>query len=262
MRNLLVASLCFIAFSTFAQQSTVALDYFFNNEYKKNTNGTLERFHYIWEDTSINGYSIWAKHFADRNILPTQITTAPNNKSLKAADIFIISDPDNAKEATNPNYMTAEYAEIISNWVKKGGVLVMLTNDSANADLSHFNLLANKFGIHFTDKVRNSVIKDISVGKIIVPTQHDIFKKAKTLYLKGISTIEVQSPAKMEVADKGDIIMASAKYGKGTVFAIGDPWIYNEYIVNYRLNDTFQNGIAAIEFTDWLIAQIPAKSKK
>lgn len=262
MRNLLIAYFLLLAFSTSAQQRTVALDYFFNNEYKKASNGTLERFHYIWEDTSINGYSIWAKHFTNRNILPTKITTAPTNKSLKEADIFIISDPDNAKEATNPNYMTAEYAPIIAKWVEKGGVLVMLTNDSANADLSHFNLLADQFGIHFTDKVRNSVIKDISVGKIMVPAQHDIFKTAKTLYLKGISTIEVQSPAKMVVEDKGDIIMASAKYGKGTVFAIGDPWIYNEYIVNYRLNDTFQNGIAAVEFTDWLIAQIPVKSKK
>jgi unsaturated rhamnogalacturonyl hydrolase len=262
MRKLLIALFCFLTFETIAQQRTVALDYFFNNEYTKNSNGTVERFHYIWEDTSINGYSIWAKHFSDRHILPTKMISAPTNKSLKEADIFIIADPDNAKEATNPNYMTAEYAATIATWVKKGGVLVMLTNDSANTDLSHFNLLANKFGMHFTDKVRNSVIKDISVGKIMVPTPHDIFKTAKTLYLKGISTIEVQSPAKMEVEDKGDIIMASAKYGKGTVFAIGDPWIYNEYIVNYRLNDTFQNGIAAIEFTDWLIAQIPAKSKK
>jgi unsaturated rhamnogalacturonyl hydrolase len=53
--------------------------------------------------------------------------------------------------------------------------------------------------------------------------------------------------------------MATAKYGKGTVFAIGDPWIYNEYIVNDRLNASFQNGTAAIELTEWLIAQIPVK---
>lgn len=61
----------------------------------------------------------------------------------------------------------------------------------------------------------------------------------------------------MVLEDNGDIVMANTKYGKGTVFAIGDPWIYNEYIVKDRLNASFQNGTAAIELTDWLIAKIP-----
>ena len=153
--------------------------------------------------------------------------------------------------------MTEEAVKVIANWVKQGGVLVMMTNDSANAELPHFNLLAAAFGMHFTDKVRNSVIKDISVGKVMVSENQDVFKTARTLYLKGISTITVTGNAKAVVEDKGDIIMASAKYGKGTVFAIGDPWIYNEYIVNDRLSAEFQNGLAAKEFTDWLIQQIP-----
>ena len=91
----------------------------------------------------------------------------------------------------------------------------------------------------------------------MVSENQDVFKTARTLYLKGISTITVTGNAKAVVEDKGDIIMASVKYGKGTVFAIGDPWIYNEYIVNDRLSAEFQNGLAAKEFTDWLIQQIP-----
>ncbi|MCF8340016.1 MAG: hypothetical protein K9I82_03495 [Chitinophagaceae bacterium] len=75
--------------------------------------------------------------------------------------------------------------------------------------------------------------------------------------MKGITTIEIKTPAKMVLEDNGDIIMANTKFGKGTVFAIGDPWIYNEYIVKDRLNASFQNGTAAIELTDWLIAKIP-----
>jgi unsaturated rhamnogalacturonyl hydrolase len=49
--------------------------------------------------------------------------------------------------------------------------------------------------------------------------------------LKGITTIEIKTPAKMVLEDNSDIIMANTKFGKGTVFAIGNPWIYNEYIV-------------------------------
>lgn len=237
----------------FAQQKTVTLDYFFNNEYKKNRDSVMERFHYTWEDSSLNGYYIWGALFKINGVNTNRLETAPTSQALKATSIYIITDPDNQKESPSPNYMTDEYVKVIADWVKQGGVLVLLANDSANAELPHFNKLADAFGIHFTDKVRNSVIKDISVGRIIVPDNHEIFKTAKVLYLKGISTLTVKYPAKAILEDKGDIIMATAKFGKGTVFAVGDPWIYNEYIVNDRLSPEFQNGIAAKELTEWLI---------
>ncbi len=240
-----------------AQNKSVTLDYYYNNEYKINPDNTKERFHYIWEDKTLNGYSIWGSIFNEKGLTTKKLETAPNSENLKGTSIYIITDPDNQKESPNPNYMTDDAVKVIANWVKQGGVLVMMTNDSANAELPHFNLLADAFGIHFTDKVRNSVIKDISVGKVMVSENQDVFKTARTLYLKGISTITVTGNAKAVVEDKGDIIMASVKYGKGTVFAIGDPWIYNEYIVNDRLSAEFQNGLAAKEFTDWLIQQIP-----
>ncbi len=257
-KHLIFFFLFSLIFSTlFSQQKTVTLDYFFNNEYKKNAEGVQERFHYVWEDKSINGYSIWADIFKTKAVVTKSLETAPTTDNLRSTDIYIITDPDNWKETAHPNYMTKDYANIIANWVKQGGVLVMMTNDSANTELHQFNQLAELFGIHFTDTVRNTVLKDISVGKVIVPEKNEIFKPGRVLYLKGISTITLQSPAKPIIVDKNDIIMASAKYGKGTVFAIGDPWIYNEYIVNDRLSSEYQNGIAAEEFTDWLIKQIP-----
>lgn len=257
--RMVTALLFILQASGFSQQKTVTLDYFFNNEYKKNPQGEMERFHYTWEDKSINGYTIWAELFKARNAKLTSLPAAPSVNNLKGTDIYIICDPDTEKETEHPNYMTPAYAAVIADWVKKGGVLVLMANDSANAELSRFNLLAGKFGLHFTNKTRNAVIKDISVGKILVPEQHKIFRKAKQLYLKGISTLTVQDNAQAVLEDNGDIIMASARYGKGIVFAIGDPWIYNEYIVNDRLSPDFQNGIAAAEFTDWLVNQVPSR---
>jgi unsaturated rhamnogalacturonyl hydrolase len=75
--------------------------------------------------------------------------------------------------------------------------------------------------------------------------------------LKGICTLQLKSPAQSSLENNGDVIMATSKFGKGTVFAVGDPWIYNEYVVNDRLNDTYQNKQAAIELTNWLLKQIP-----
>lgn len=243
---------------TFAQNKTIVkLDYFYNNEYKTNADGSNYRFHYIWEDTTLNGYSMWGDMFLNKGAKIKSLTTAPTSESLKKASVYIITDPDNQKESPTPNYMRAEEVKVISDWVAQGGVLVLLANDSANADLSHINLLANAFGIHFTDKVRNSVIKDINVGKIMVPDSHPIFTTAKQLYLKGICTIQLKNPAQSCLENNGDVIMAISKFGKGTVFAVGDPWIYNEYVVNDRLNPNYQNKQAAIELTDWLLKQIP-----
>jgi hypothetical protein len=243
----------------FGQQKAVTLDYFFNSEHKESPAKVMERFHYTWEDTTLNGYSIWGELFRQNGLNTKRLETAPTAALLKGTAIYIITDPDTKKESPVPNYMTQEYADVIAQWVKKGGVLVLMANDSANAELPHFNILAKAFGIHFTDKVRNSVLKDISVGKIVVPEQHEIFKTAKVLYLKGICTISTTPPAKTVLEDKGDIIMASSKYGKGMVLAICDPWIYNEYIVNDRLSAAFQNGIAAQELTEWLIKNTASK---
>jgi len=58
------------------------------------------------------------------------------------------------------------------------------------------------------------------------------------------------------IKDKeGYNIMATVKYGKGTVFVLGDPWIYNEYLDGRRLPLEYENFKAAHELTRWLFKQ-------
>ena len=54
-------------------------------------------------------------------------------------------------------------------------------------------------------------------------------------------------------------LMATAKYGKGTVFATVDPWLYNEYTDGRKLPATFDNFGAAKELARWIIEQVPHK---
>jgi unsaturated rhamnogalacturonyl hydrolase len=49
--------------------------------------------------------------------------------------------------------------------------------------------------------------------------------------------------------------MAVAKLGRGTVFAVGDPWFYNEYLDGRKLPPTFDNYKAAWDLSRWLIQQ-------
>ena len=53
--------------------------------------------------------------------------------------------------------------------------------------------------------------------------------------------------------------MAVAKVGKGTVFAVGDPWLYNEYTDGRRLPREYDNYKAAVDLTLWLIGQAKAR---
>ena len=49
--------------------------------------------------------------------------------------------------------------------------------------------------------------------------------------------------------------MAIARYGKGAVFAVGDPWIYNEYTDGKKLPADFDNFKAAQDLSGWLLGQ-------
>ena len=92
------------------------------------------------------------------------------------------------------------------------------------------------FGIQFNKDSRNKVPgNDFSKGKLTVVPPHSIFKTARNLYLKEISTLQLKPPAQAVFTEGGDNLMAVAKFGKGTVFAVGDPWLYNEYTDGRKL---------------------------
>ena len=238
------------------KEKTVVLDYYYNNEWKKDAEGKEIRWHYTWEDTTFGGYSVLGEMFKKQDAKITSLENKPTAANLKNASVYIIVDPDTEKETAEPNFMDAEAAESIAEWVKKGGVLVLLTNDSGNAELKNFNKLSEKFGIHFNEDSHNRVQKDaFEQGAVITPEGHEIFGTSKKLYVKEYSSLNINSPAKTVLKSGDNNLMAVAKYGKGTVFALGDPWIYNEYVGGKKMPAEFQNYAAAEEWVKWLLKQ-------
>ena len=49
--------------------------------------------------------------------------------------------------------------------------------------------------------------------------------------------------------------MAVSKVGKGTVFAVGDPWLYNEYTDGRKLPAKYENYKAMEDLVQWLLKQ-------
>jgi hypothetical protein len=253
-----ICNLLILLCASAASAQTVTLDYYFNHEVHKTTSGKMERFHYIWEEKGSSGFYIWGDIFTKNGAKLDTLDKAPTVQNLAKSDIYIIVDPDNEKESPAPNFIRKNDAEQIAAWVKKGGVLVLMANDSANVEINHFNDLAHKFGLHFNNDMQNHVINDNYFEEgAIAPHDNPIFKTAKKLFLKDVCGISYQGKNVIPVlkAKTGTAIAVVTKYGKGTVFAVGDPWLYNEY-VNGRLPASFDNDKAANDLTIWLLQQV------
>lgn len=240
-----------------ANAQKVTLDYYFNHEIHKTPAGKVERYHYLWTEKANSGFSIFGDAFKKAGAALDTLDSAPTTENLKGTAIYIIVDPDTKKESPNPNYIEPKDIKAIAAWVKSGGVLLMMANDSANVELPHFNNLAAKFGMHFNDDLQNHVIDDSHFEDgAIVTTGNPVFKTAGKVFMKDACSIELSGQAKPLLKNSsGAVIIATAKYGKGTVIAVGDPWLYDEY-TNGRLPKSFENDKAANDLVAWLMGQV------
>jgi unsaturated rhamnogalacturonyl hydrolase len=136
-----------------------------------------------------------------------------------------------------------------------------MANDSLNCDLTHFNKLSSAFGITFTNKSLNLVKNDNYETGVVVPgVGNAVFTQPKKMFLKEVSAIETRTPAKSLVNKNGDVIIATSKFGKGSVFAVGDPWLYNEYVDGRKLPAEYENYKAAEDLVKWVL-KLSAKGK-
>jgi unsaturated rhamnogalacturonyl hydrolase len=237
---------------------TVLLDAWFNSQKRPDAFGEQVYFHYKWNDLSNSGYSLFGHIFNNFGAETKTLYTAPTLTALHEAQVYIIVSPDIPVKNPNPHYVQPEDATQIAEWVKDGGVLVIMENDPGNADLDHLNLLAERFGIHYNNVLRNQVDGNkFEMGKIAIEGGGPIFHDPHTAYMKEICTISVKPPATALLRDHGDILTAAAKYGKGTVFATVDPWLYNEYTDGRKLPAEYDNYAAGKELVRWILAQIP-----
>ncbi len=242
--------------STDQGHKTVILDYYFNNERRKDITGVPIRYHYTWEDRANSGFALWGHLFRQYGAHTDSLPVAPTAENLKKGAVYIIVDPDDDREVPDPHYLMSKEIGVIGDWVKAGGVLVLMSNDSANAEFEHFNMLAATFGIQFNfDDYHKVIGNNYAMGAFEIPGSDTIFRTAHEVYIKELSTLRLRSPARAHFTDDGHVIMAVARVGKGTVFAVGDPWFYNEYTDGRKLTPDFENYNAARDLVQWLLRQ-------
>lgn len=239
------------------QGKTVLVDAWFNSQTRKNAAGQTELFHYKWNDDANSGFAFFGRAFQRYGVKLATLKTAPTLEDLKKAQIYILASPDIPAKNPNPNYMDKASGDAIEAWVKAGGVLILMQNDKNNSEFDHFNTMSERFGLHFNAVLRNTVDNNNwPQATVMVPKGTGVFEYPHKAYLKEISTITPSAPAKSILTDKGDVLMAVAKVGKGTVFAVVDPWIYNEYVDRRnKLPLDFDGFDAAIDLAGWAVRQ-------
>jgi lysophospholipase L1-like esterase len=233
---------------------TVGLDCFFNCEWKTGNDGGRVRYHYTWDDTANSGFSILGTIISRTGATILHVPSAPTPEALAPLGVYIIVDPDTPQETPVPSYIDPPAAEVIERWVSGGGVLVLMGNDKGNAEFEHLNDLAGRFGIHFNEDSRHRVIgKNFAAGTCDSLPPHPIFLGVRRIYLKEVSSLSVSDGAEAVLNEEGSVLMACARYGSGMVFAVGDPWLYNEYIDSRKLPPDYDNAMAGENLFRWLL---------
>lgn len=237
-----------------AHGEAVLLDAWFNSQKRENAAGQQEYFHYKWDDYSNTGYSLLGHIFASYGASLNTLYEAPTLARLKGAQYYIIASPDIPSKNPSPHYMQPEDAAQVAEWVKQGGVLILMENDPANADINHLDQLADRVGVHFNNVLSHNVLGDqVSSGQIATRGDGAIFHHPHTLYMKDTCTISPSSTAVSLINDRGDTLIATNRYGKGMVVAVADPWLYNEYTDGRKVQPQQDNYAAGKEFVRWLL---------
>ncbi len=233
----------------------VALDNYFNNETRKNKRtGKDEKYHYILADTTNSGFADFGGIFKKKGVKISEMRSAPSIKNLGQYSVYIIVDPDTPQETAKPNYIQQKDIDAIVSWVKKGGVLVLFANDKGNCEFENLNNLAKEFGWRFNEVSLNRVEgNNYDMGAFTKLHVHPVFDSVNKIYMKEISTITVDFPQHIILRKDDDAAIAFKRVEKGAVLAIGDPWLYNEYIAHRKLPKDFENMKAAENLVDWLL---------
>ncbi len=231
-------------------QPVVGLDNWFNRETHAKTG---QPYHYLWTDTEWSGYSRLGDIFISKGA-KTITVEKPTPSVLSGMDVYIIVDPDTTTESKSPNYILPEDAKAIKKWVKKGGILAVLANDAPNCEFTHLNKMMTQFGMTFNHVTLHPVTgNNWEMGACTSLPDHPLFKGVSKIYIKEVSNINLSKNARPVLVENGKVLIAETNYGKGYVFAIGDPWIYNEYIDHDRLPESFENRKAAENLAGMLL---------
>lgn len=185
--------------------------------------------HYAWNANYMGGFSGLGHMLKGIGAGLKNVKEPFTTKSLNGIDLLIVADPDNEKESKTPNYFTDAEIEATTKWVDNGGTLVLLGNDPGNAEFPRFNALAKRFGIEFIESKHTD--SNGNAKLTLTTSQSGWFTPNLKFYAVDVAPLSLTAPnSEVLLAERNTPIIATVKHGRGRVLAVGDPWLYNEYL--------------------------------
>jgi hypothetical protein len=212
-------------YNDFIATKRIAVDAFHNREPQP---------HYRWQATYQGGFSGLGDLLTSFGARLATLEERFTKTNLAKLDGLILVDPDTPTESQAPKYFDRAEIDAIEKWVHEGGRLVMLGNDPGNAEFTNWNKLAARFGLRFEER-KHADAKGNS--KLRLPVK--LPETSEDFYAVDLSPITVTNPkAKIHITEGNTPLLVEVQAGRGAVLALGDPWLYNEYLHtagNHRL---------------------------
>lgn len=185
--------------------------------------------HYAWDGAYQGGFSGLGQMLQGLGAELRTVREPFTGKSLAGLDLLIVVDPDTPAESSSPNLITDSEVAATAAWVEAGGTLVLLGNDPGNAEFARLNALARRFGIEFLEKKHAD---GEGKSKLTLATTNTAwFTPGLKFYAVDVAPLQVSaSNAEMLLSERSTPILVSVPAGRGRVVALGDPWLYNEYL--------------------------------
>ena len=239
----------------YGQGKTVTMDAWYNARTRINAAGSKEFFAFQWDDQAATGFSFFGEAFKRYGVQLDTLRMAPTAAALRAAQVYFVVAP----EASTVGLAAAHGVgkpdgDAIEAWVRDGGVLVLVADNAANADFTQLNLLADRFSMHFDSESRDT---SSAVGDKVVTESTggtSVFSNAHQISMKNTARLTLGPMAHSALKDGTDSVMAVASLGRGTVLAITNPWLANEYM-DRLASASSDNLLAGIDLAAWLIKQ-------
>jgi hypothetical protein len=198
-----------LSFAAAAPKPVVALDCYHNTETPA---------HYTWQKVGLGGYSQFAQILLTLGADTSTITTPLDSPTLSHASVLMIVNPGTV------NLIAAAEIDAVDKWVQQGGKLMCFANNTGHVEFVHYNQLMARFGITFNDTTQTG-------GSNFAPVpQNEVFSACTTFYIVDMCNLSIVSPAASIFTFQGSVLMATSLKGAGKVFAVGDPWVYDEHI--------------------------------
>ncbi len=198
-----------LSFAAAAPKPVVALDCYHNTETPA---------HYTWQKVGLGGYSQFAQILLTLGADTSTITTPLDSPTLSRTSVLMIVNPGTV------HLIAAAEIDAVDKWVQQGGKLMCFANNTGHVEFVNYNQLMARFGITFNDTTQTG-------GSNFGPVpQNEVFSACTTFYIVDMCNLSIVSPAVSIFTFQGSVLMATSLKGAGKVFAVGDPWVYDEHI--------------------------------